>query len=386
VNTQYLFVLILSAVLLGWFWRKKLGPQGTLLAVVAAQFLVVLNFHTQRFNFLSMLCWGLALPVVLGIAILRRPLAARTKGIRITFAILLLGTTASDLIFNFQGSRKLYASFPNPWLLLEGSDPIAPTSQPGLRQVYEYNHNVEPNVPQAIRYASLITKKPAAFSPTAAAEAPQTFQQAKDSNRWATFLMQKPYFDLIHSSLDGKSLAEIFAINEPAFQFKRFAIPVGSQSSLATMEKLDPQALQALLKDGLFVGGSVTPGTPIFTGTILPRSALDPSAFEVTQYAPDDVTLTIDATSTGLLYWSDGYDPWWRATVDDKPTAVLRANVNFKGIAIPQGKHLVHFEYRPTAFIQALNLFFAAFGFSLLGGTITWLWRGPLPQQAGVCM
>ncbi len=378
VNTHYLFVPILGGVFLGWLWRKKLGPQGILLAVAASQFLVVLDFHTQRFGFLGMLCLGLALPVALGVGILRRPLAMRTQGMRIAFVILLLGTTASDLVFNFQESKKLYVSFPNPWQLIPGFDPAAPTPQPGLREVCEYNHNIEPNVPQAIRYASLITKKPAAFSPTAVAEAPQTFQQAKDSSRWATFLMQKPYFDLIHSRLDGKSLAKFCAIDERAFQFKRFAIPAGSESSLRAMEMLDHQALDALLDDAVFVEGSVNPGIPTFTGTIIPRSALAPSTVEVTRYAPDDVTLSIDATSAGLLYWSDGYDPSWRAAVDDQPTAVLKANVNFKGIAISEGKHVVHFQYRPIAFIGAIYLFFAAFGFSMFGGSIAWLRRCPL--------
>ena len=60
-------VLALGGVFLGWLWRKKLGPQGMLLAIAASQVFVVLDFHTQRFSFLGMLCLGLAL--ILGLSI-----------------------------------------------------------------------------------------------------------------------------------------------------------------------------------------------------------------------------------------------------------------------------------------------------------------------------
>jgi hypothetical protein len=61
-----------------------------------------------------------------------------------------------------------------------------------------------------------------------------------------------------------------------------------------------------------------------------------------------------DTNGPGVLVLSEAYDPGWRATVDGAPVAVLRANVLFRGVRLPPGRHLVEMTYRPRAIAWGL--------------------------------
>ena len=51
----------------------------------------------------------------------------------------------------------------------------------------------------------------------------------------------------------------------------------------------------------------------------------------------------------GYVVLADAYDPGWRTEVDGRPATLLRANVAFRAVAVPAGRHLVESSYRPRA-------------------------------------
>jgi len=65
------------------------------------------------------------------------------------------------------------------------------------------------------------------------------------------------------------------------------------------------------------------------------------------RYANTEVIVEVDAQSDSLLVLNDVWHPWWRATIDGTDTEVLRANVIFRAIALPPGKHTVRFTFEP---------------------------------------
>jgi hypothetical protein len=67
----------------------------------------------------------------------------------------------------------------------------------------------------------------------------------------------------------------------------------------------------------------------------------------LTRYANSEVEVNVDAPSDGILLLNDVWHPWWRATVDGKPGEILRANVIFRAVAVPQGRHTVRFTFHP---------------------------------------
>ncbi len=79
----------------------------------------------------------------------------------------------------------------------------------------------------------------------------------------------------------------------------------------------------------------------------------------ITEYARNKVSLTVEADRSGILVLHDVYYPGWTATVDGVETPVLRANMLFRGVEVPAGRHLVRFEFKP---LSVANLMTAAAG------------------------
>jgi uncharacterized membrane protein YfhO len=56
----------------------------------------------------------------------------------------------------------------------------------------------------------------------------------------------------------------------------------------------------------------------------------------------------------GYVVLLDAWDPGWRATVDGSETPVLRANVAFRAVAVPAGRHRIELRYRPRSVLAGL--------------------------------
>ncbi len=65
---------------------------------------------------------------------------------------------------------------------------------------------------------------------------------------------------------------------------------------------------------------------------------------------PEDVELETNTPAPGYLVLSDNYTPDWEATLDGRGVPLLRANVVYRAVALPPGKHVVSFVYRPRLF------------------------------------
>ena len=90
---------------------------------------------------------------------------------------------------------------------------------------------------------------------------------------------------------------------------------------------------------------------------------------EVREERADRLTVSVTSDVPGLLVVVDGYDAGWRASVDGRPVALERANLEFRGVRIPPGAHEVRLIYRPPRllcglFITGLSLLIGA---ALLG-------------------
>jgi hypothetical protein len=70
----------------------------------------------------------------------------------------------------------------------------------------------------------------------------------------------------------------------------------------------------------------------------------------------DREDVEVDMQRDGYLVLVDAYDPGWRAVIDGRPAPVQRANVAFRAVAVPVGRHHVRLEYRPAALRRGLAL------------------------------
>jgi len=59
------------------------------------------------------------------------------------------------------------------------------------------------------------------------------------------------------------------------------------------------------------------------------------------------VILEVDSPDGGWAVLNDVWQPWWYVDLDGKPAELLRANVLFRAVAVPPGRHEVRFTFRP---------------------------------------
>jgi hypothetical protein len=101
-----------------------------------------------------------------------------------------------------------------------------------------------------------------------------------------------------------------------------------------------------------------------------------------TRFLEDSGTrVAIEATVTrpAFLVLRDSFDPSWRADVDGRPAPVLRADGLYRAVALPAGRHVIRFSYRPREFLAGLTLSVAAL---FIVGLLTWRTSADSPSSS----
>lgn len=80
------------------------------------------------------------------------------------------------------------------------------------------------------------------------------------------------------------------------------------------------------------------------------RKNLPPDAARARIISYGNTEVAIEATAPaggGWLVLNDVWHPWWFATLDGVEAPILRANVIFRAVAIPEGTHQLRFSFQP---------------------------------------
>lgn len=75
-------------------------------------------------------------------------------------------------------------------------------------------------------------------------------------------------------------------------------------------------------------------------------SSLPAGSVQWISQGPDEYSLRVEAPEPQLLFVSNNYLPYWRATIDGKDAPLLRANHAFQAVPVPAGAHEVSIRYR----------------------------------------
>jgi hypothetical protein len=85
-----------------------------------------------------------------------------------------------------------------------------------------------------------------------------------------------------------------------------------------------------------------------------PRSDDSHGQARIVSEGSRDVVVSVEASADGYLLLADTYYPGWSAALDGSPTAIYRANVSVRGVAVPRGSHMVTFRYDPPRVMAGL--------------------------------
>jgi hypothetical protein len=111
---------------------------------------------------------------------------------------------------------------------------------------------------------------------------------------------------------------------------------------------------QAELTFEAVIEGERVPNVPL-------NAADDPYvAAKIKSYGLHAVIIETQTDKPGLLILTDTYHPDWRASLDGKNCEVFPADLCFRGVWVPEGKHEVKFIYFPKAFYICVNISLAA--------------------------
>jgi len=318
VNATILFGIIIFKMPEGYEWPLLL-PAAALLYFMARRWPPYQTF------------WALFIPPILfaGISAPNRSVYAlwvvlsvgcfflwQKKKLRAWAVVLFL---TCDFGIHLHMNRPLYGLRPSPVKMLGIQTEAQPPKFPKTRGWYAYDF---PHDPQAIRYLATLYRTPTVFStPFGTPAQVNTFERTLAVPRWSSFLLPKTYFDLIHSDYPIGQMERAFAAGTDLLSF--FG-PTGNQFH-----------------------------------------------YEVLGYHPGHLRIKVTTDNAGSLFWSDGWAPEWKATIDGAPVGISRADHNFKSVAVSAGVHEVEFNFRPTLFLFSVGLFYFLFFGSL--GAMAWL-------------
>jgi|GEM_PF-2364959 len=93
---------------------------------------------------------------------------------------------------------------------------------------------------------------------------------------------------------------------------------------------------------------------------------------------PGRVLVRVDAERDAWLLLIDSWSPGWKATVDGAPVEIERADLMFRAVRVPAGKHEVLFRYDPWTFKAGLAVSLGTAGLCLVLLLVPLVLRRPM--------
>jgi len=157
-------------------------------------------------------------------------------------------------------------------------------------------------------------------------------------------------------SIPDNNLRVIAGVSQPVIEFYRKALPYRDEHF--NMYFMNPAA-EGVLREVLFINDMAEIDRDLLwdaRADDVPDDDLP--RYKMLKYSPSDIEIETQTSRKSFLYFSDGYENYWKAYVDAAPVPLYRANINFKAVIVPPGEHTVRFVYRPVFHIAALWLYF----------------------------
>ncbi|MBW1858765.1 MAG: YfhO family protein [Deltaproteobacteria bacterium] len=388
-ETNYLFLLIILLVFIGWILRNDLGDKGLFAGLVAGHIAFVLTFcQNDDAEFLRKSFLLLGLPLCLFLLIRTHRQLSKKGYIVALILIVFSASVVRELTDHVALTAYLYRGQTHP------REAYGIKTDAQSPEVIHYRRiaplSLLSRTAQSIRYLSLVYRQPYVFSPVMAINQNQSIPYpytldditlALSIRRWSSFLLLRNYFELINSGIPPLALREMFCVEKPPFEFKQGIIALEDNEVAAYLNKLGPEDAIQLLSKWVLVNREDVDGSlaELETSTTDFEALINNAApekgdpgmnhqfsYSVGEYEHDAFSIDVVTDKHGILYWSDGFDEGWRAYVDGKEVPIYRANVNFKAIVLQKGGSQIDFAYQRPLFKMALLAFYGTLGLAII--------------------
>jgi hypothetical protein len=100
---------------------------------------------------------------------------------------------------------------------------------------------------------------------------------------------------------------------------------------------------EALLNSGDWP--DVNPETTVLLESPPPAGQRRSGTSAIRAYGNTEIVIDVDSPDGGWVVVNDPWHPWWFAAVDGRDAPLLRANVLFRAVAVPPGRHFVTLRF-----------------------------------------
>ena len=104
---------------------------------------------------------------------------------------------------------------------------------------------------------------------------------------------------------------------------------------------------ESMLKTGVWPPGD--PATTVVLENPTNASPRRPGTARILRYENTEIVISVDSPDGGWVVLNDVWHPWWFAEIDGLHATLKRANVIFRAVEVPSGRHTVRFVFRPLA-------------------------------------
>ena len=160
-----------------------------------------------------------------------------------------------------------------------------------------------------------------------------------------------------------------------AFFPARLETVADTAAALSATLALENPFDRAIVETGEYPGAPAAAGSDPVPGSGEAR---------IESYTPNEVTLSVSAARTGLLFVSEIYHPNWSAWIDGEPAPIYRTNTAFRGVVVPEGEHELAFRYRSTELVVGGTISGLTALFALLGASaVAFRRRRKIGEESG---
>ena len=174
--------------------------------------------------------------------------------------------------------------------------------------------------------------------------------------------MQQLIDSLRGQSFDFSTLGVVNMLNAKYFiagPEKNAVIPNRSSNGAAWLVK-NVQLVNSADDELKTVGEIETKSTAVVNATKFSfiQKEYDASGnIAIKEYKPNYLKYSVNSNAKGFAVFSEIYYPkGWTATIDGAPAEIVQTNYVLRGVEVPQGKHIIEFNFVPRAYAVGDNI------------------------------